>query len=136
MWVKLIYHWVQFPHSQVVTGLINQKIQCHYYKIFGHYAYECRKKQYDQGRQSTSQSTNTSASTSAMLMASTSQLECNAVQESPHDIWYLDSGCSNHMTGNLNLFSSLDNLVQTNVTLGNNFQVTILGKCTVDILTK
>ena len=40
------------------------------------------------------------------------------------------------MTDNLNLFSSLDNLVQTDVTLGNNVQVTILGKGTVGILTK
>ena len=40
------------------------------------------------------------------------------------------------MTGNLNLFSSLDKLVQTDVTLGNNVQVTILGKGIVGILTK
>ena len=40
------------------------------------------------------------------------------------------------MTSNLNLFSSLDNLVQTDVTLGNNVQVTILGKGIVDIQTK
>ena len=40
------------------------------------------------------------------------------------------------MTGNLNLFSNLDNSVQTNVTLGNNVQVTVLGKCTVHFLTK
>ena len=40
------------------------------------------------------------------------------------------------MTGNLNLFSTLDNSVQTNVTLGNNVQVTVLGKGTVDLLTK
>ena len=39
------------------------------------------------------------------------------------------------MTGNLNLFSNLDT-VQTDVTLGNNVQVTILGKCTIGILTK
>ena len=71
-----------------------------------------------------------------MLMASTSPLECNAIQESPHDIWYLDSGCNNHMTGNLNLFSSLDNTVQTDVTLGNNIQVIVLRKCTIGTLTK
>ena len=69
-------------------------------------------------------------------MALTSPLECNAVQEIPHDIWYLDSGCSNHMIGNLNLFFSLDTSVKTDVTLGNNGQVTVLGKGTVDILTK
>ena len=40
------------------------------------------------------------------------------------------------MTGNLNLFSSLDNSVQIDVTLGNNDQVTVLGKGTVNILTK
>ena len=39
------------------------------------------------------------------------------------------------MTSNSNLFSSLDNSVQTNVTLGNNVQVTLLGKGTVSILT-
>jgi hypothetical protein len=27
-----------------------------------------------------------------------SPIECNVVQESPSDIWYQDSGCSNHMT--------------------------------------
>ena len=39
------------------------------------------------------------------------------------------------MNGNF-FFSSLDNLVQTDVTFGNNVQVTILGKGTVGILTK
>ena len=40
------------------------------------------------------------------------------------------------MTVNLNTFSSLDKSVQTDVTLGNNVQVTILEKGTVGILTK
>ena len=40
------------------------------------------------------------------------------------------------MTGNLNLFSSLDKSVQTDVTLGNNIQVIFLGKGIVGILTK
>ena len=71
-----------------------------------------------------------------MLLACTSTLELNVVQESPCDIWYLDSGCSNHMTSNLNLFFSLDNSVQTDVTFGNNDQVTVLGKGIVNILTK
>ena len=70
-----------------------------------------------------------------MLMATTSPLECNVIQESPHDIWYLDLGCNNLMTSNLNLFSNLDNSVQTNVTLGNNVQVIVLGRGTVGIIT-
>ena len=40
------------------------------------------------------------------------------------------------MTGNLNLFSSLDTSVKIDLTLGNNVQVTVLGKGIVDILTK
>ena len=40
------------------------------------------------------------------------------------------------MMGNLNLFTSLDNSVKTDVTIGNNVQVTVLGKGAVDILTK
>ena len=69
-------------------------------------------------------------------MASASLIECNTIQESSSNIWYLDSGCSNHMTGNLNLFSSLDNSIQTDVTLGNNVQVIVLGKGTISMLTK
>ena len=40
------------------------------------------------------------------------------------------------MIGNLNLFSILDKLVQTNVTLRTNIQVTVLGKGTLRVLTK
>ena len=56
-----------------------------------------------------------------------SPIECNLVHEIPCDIWYLDPTCSNHMTSNLNLFSSLDKSAQTNVTLRNNTQVNVLG---------
>ena len=40
------------------------------------------------------------------------------------------------MTGNSSLFSNLDKSIQTNVTLGNNARVTVLGKGIVGILTK
>ena len=70
-----------------------------------------------------------------MLLACETLIECNAIQEIPHDMWYLDSGCRSHMTGN-SIFFSLDNSVQTDVTLGNNVQVIVLGKGTVGILTK
>ena len=69
-------------------------------------------------------------------MEYSSPIECNTIQESPRGIWYLDLGCINHMTSNLNLFSILDNSVQNDVTLGNNVQVTVLGNGTVSILTK
>ena len=69
-------------------------------------------------------------------MACASPIECIVFQEIPCNIWYLDSSCICHMISNLNLFFSLDKSVQTDVTLGNNVQVTILGKGIVGILTK
>jgi hypothetical protein len=118
------------------------KIQCHYCKKYGHYAYECRKRQYNQNKQGQDQSNNTNTPSSPMFMVHTEEMpiispvECNVAQESPCDIWYLDSGCSNHMTRNLELFSSLDKSVQTKVTLGTNIQVIVLGKGSINILTK
>jgi len=65
-----------------------------------------------------------------------SLVECNVCQESMCDIRYLDLGCSNHMTRNIELFSSFDKSVQTKVILGTDIQVIILGKGSINILTK
>jgi len=65
-----------------------------------------------------------------------SPVECNVAQANPCDIWYLDLSCSNHMKGNIELFSSLDELVQTKVTHGTYNQVTILGKGSIHVLTR
>ena len=65
-----------------------------------------------------------------------SPVECNVAHEIPCDTWYLDSSCSNHMTRNLELFSSLDKSVQKRVTLGTDIQVIVLGKGSINILTK
>ena len=35
-------------------------------------------------------------------------LTCNVAQEKQEDIWSLDLGCSNHMIGNIEMFSNLD----------------------------
>ena len=67
--------------SQVARGLINKKFNVIIVRSLV-ITLESKKKQYDQGRQIPSQSTRNSTSTSAILMASTSPLECNVVQES------------------------------------------------------
>jgi len=63
-------------------------------------------------------------------------LACNVAQEKQSDIWYLDSGCSNHMLGNIEIFSNLDESVKSEVTLGTNSKVSVMGKGRVNILTK
>jgi len=52
------------------------------------------------------------------------------------DIWFLDSGCSNHMTGNIALFSALDQNVKSQVTLGTDSKIFVMGKGEVKIFTK
>ena len=52
------------------------------------------------------------------------------------DLWLLDSSCSNHMTGNKSLFSSLDSSVIKNIKLGDDFLVPAKGKGIVYVLTK
>jgi hypothetical protein len=65
-----------------------------------------------------------------------SPVECNIAQASPCDIWYLDSGCCNHMIGNIDLFSSLDESFQTKVILGTDIQVIVLDKGSIKFLPK
>ena len=62
-------------------------------------------------------------------------LTCNVTQESASDIWFLDSGCSNHMTGNKDLFSFIDNSIQCEVKLRNDCKVTVNGKGVVPVYT-
>jgi len=52
------------------------------------------------------------------------------------NIWLLDSGCSNHMTGHKDLISNLDTSATTTISLGDNHLVKASGKGVVPILTK
>ena len=53
---------------------------------------------------------------------------CNVAEESNKDVWYLDSGFSNHMSGNKEMFSSIDESVKSEVRMGNKNKVTVMGK--------
>ena len=48
-------------------------------------------------------------------------------------LWYLDSGCSHHMTGDKSLFKSLKEKVGDYVTFGDGSHAQVLGKGTVEI---
>ena len=49
-------------------------------------------------------------------------------QISTAEVWFLDSGCSNHMCGKKELFSDLDETFRETVKLGNNSCLTVMGK--------
>ena len=49
-------------------------------------------------------------------------------KENKEDMWYLDSGCSNHMCGKREYFSYLNENLRDSVKLGNNSSITVIGK--------
>ena len=49
-------------------------------------------------------------------------------------LWYLDSGCSRHITGDKSLFKSLKEKVSDYVTFGDEIHAQVLGKGTIEIL--
>ena len=53
---------------------------------------------------------------------------CNIGEEGSPKVWYLDSGCSNHMSGNESLFSFIDKTFKSEIKMGNNGTIPIVGK--------
>ena len=50
------------------------------------------------------------------------------------DAWFLDLGCSNHMCGDLAMFSELDEKFRHSVKLGNNTRMNVMGKGNMKLL--
>ena len=53
--------------------------------------------------------------------------KCLKAQPNKKQPWYLDSGCSRHMTGDENLFQELDRKKSGNVSFGDNSKGIIRG---------
>ena len=60
-------------------------------------------------------------------------LTCNLEQDKQEDFWFLGSGCSNHMTGNIAMFANLDEDVKYEVTIGTDSKIFVKGKGRVSI---
>jgi hypothetical protein len=99
-------------------------IECYKCHKFGHFQYECPNLEdsanyadYD--------------SEEVLLMA----FEASSVtQNQPKNkIWYLDSGCSNHMCGVKEWFHELDTRFRETVRLGDNSQMKVMGKGNVKL---
>lgn len=61
---------------------------------------------------------------------------CHVKEEMQEDLWYLDTGCGNHMCGDKKAFSKLDELFKTTVKFGDNSQKAVVGIGTISIQTK
>ena len=52
------------------------------------------------------------------------------------NIWYLDNGASNHMTGNIGCFRKIDERVTGKVRIGDDSHIDISGKGSIVLTTK
>lgn len=50
------------------------------------------------------------------------------------EVWFLDSGCSNHMSGNRSCFIELDETFKKTVRLGNNTRMAVEGKGKIKLI--
>ncbi|XP_057417996.1 uncharacterized protein LOC130712175 [Lotus japonicus] len=105
------------------------QVQCFRCEKFGHYAYECKKFRGGSNKGKTPKKAEEEAnlvqddsdSDPVMLMATT----CESGKDS--EVWYLDTGCSNHMTGRRRWFSEFDATRKTVVRLADSSKMMTEG---------
>ena len=66
----------------------------------------------------------------------TAFIMCNVCEEGSPEVWYLNSGCSNHMSGNETLFSFIDKSFKSKIKMGNNGTLPVVGKRSIMVCTK
>ena len=66
----------------------------------------------------------------------TAFIMCNTGEEGSPKVWYLDNGCSNHMSHNETLFSFIDKSFKYKIKMGNNGTLLVVGKGSIMVGTK
>jgi hypothetical protein len=100
-----------------------RKPQCYYCKNYGHIERYCRLKE----KQANFVEEKEKDEIESLFLA------CYSAKECAPDDWYIDSGCSNHMTPNLEAFISLDKSVTSKVKMGDGTICSAHGKGNVKL---
>ncbi|XP_073300259.1 uncharacterized protein [Primulina huaijiensis] len=61
---------------------------------------------------------------------------CDIALEDQKNIWFLDTGCNNHMCGRQELFTKLDETIRSEVKFENNTRIPVSGKGEINIIAK
>ncbi|CAL2241824.1 unnamed protein product [Prunus armeniaca] len=97
-------------------------VECYYCHELGNFQYECPQKEKEY-------KANVANTEEEMLLMAYVEDEGDQMSST----WYLDSGCSNHMSGSKKLFSNMDESFRYNVKLGNNSSLCVMGKGNIRI---
>ncbi|KAM1646190.1 hypothetical protein ACFXTN_007251 [Malus domestica] len=102
-------------------------IQCHTCKQYGHYANECS---YKNGEHVNMAESNGNAGEELTVLLAHHDIS------SQQDVWYLDSGASNHMCGKKEFFAELKDGPYGSVSLGDSSKLPVEGKGKIKIIQK
>ncbi|CAL9226316.1 unnamed protein product, partial [Arabidopsis halleri] len=98
-------------------GTDKSNIQCHYCKKYGHMQVDCWKKQNEE-----KQASFVEEDVQPRLFMAYKSLDVSKT------MWYLDSGCSNHMSGIKSMFKEIDESYKLKVKLGDDKEVQVEGR--------
>ncbi|KAL8149346.1 hypothetical protein AgCh_006384 [Apium graveolens] len=123
------------------------QVKCYNCAIYGHFANECRKPKKNKQQRGQENLALKNDEEHALLMAPcendkndviafTEGNTTNDTKRRDENMWYLDNGASNHMTGRREKFEKLDKTVKGEVKFGDGSLVKIEGKGTIRIMCK
>ncbi|CAN6715608.1 unnamed protein product [Malus baccata var. baccata] len=106
------------------------KPKCHCCGKIGHIARDCNTKKNAQGVQQLNFAAQVPATTTMFYVSN------EVAKKSIEDVWYVDSGCSNHMTGREDVLIDIDRSITAKVEMGTGQLVDVIGKGSLVVDTK
>ncbi|KAF2319993.1 hypothetical protein GH714_021775 [Hevea brasiliensis] len=115
-------------------GRDKSSVKCYRCHRYGHYRSECRTNlnKYHGRRSNFTETKEAEIKEEEVSLL----MVCHSNEETSSNMWYLDTGCSNHMCGSKSAFSELDEFFHDTMKFGDNSSVSVTGKEKVQVSTK